>query len=295
MRLAYTLAAAAMISLTGCANNSDSIASGTFEADEILISSQATGQLLLFDLQEGSLLDAGQQIGLVDTTQLHLQIAQLKAQLGALESSKPDVDNQVAALNSQLANLKNEKVRLEKLVAKGAAPTKQLDDINAQIEIVNNQISAQISAMSKNTSALDYNAASIENQILILEDQLAKCRITSPSHGTIIAKYVHAGELVAFGTPLFKLADLNSIYLKAYFTSDQLADIKLGQEVEVVADYGADKQYNYKGQIIWIASESEFTPKAIQTRNTRANLVYAVKIAVKQDGNLKLGMHGEVK
>lgn len=286
---------ATLFMLAGCSKTSDADASGTFETDEILVSSQAAGQLLKFDVHQGDHLYLNQEIGLVDTLQIHLQKLQLNAQIKSMRSSKPDVESQIAALKSQLSNLQNEKARIENLIAKGAIPTKQLDDINAQIDIINSQISALVTTLSKNTSALDHNVDALEVQTLMLEDQLAKCRVKSPAAGTVIAKYVNAGELVNFGTPLLKIADLNSIYLKAYFTSDQLADVKLGQEVKVIADYGGDKQYTYTGRVIWISSESEFTPKSIQTRNTRSNLVYAVKIAVEQDGNLKLGMHGEVK
>lgn len=286
---------ATLFMLAGCSKTSDADASGTFETDEILVSSQAAGQLLKFDVHQGDHLYLNQEIGLVDTLQIHLQKLQLNAQIKSMRSSKPDVESQIAALKSQLSNLQNEKARIENLIAKGAIPTKQLDDINAQIDIINSQISALVTTLSKNTSALDHNVDALEVQTLMLEDQLAKCRVKSPASGTVIAKYVNAGELVNFGTPLLKIADLNSIYLKAYFTSDQLADVKLGQEVKVIADYGGDKQYTYTGRVIWISSESEFTPKSIQTRNTRSNLVYAVKIAVEQDGNLKLGMHGEVK
>ena len=285
---------AALFTLAGCSNTSDADAGGTFEADEILVSSQAAGQLLQFDVQQGDRLELYQEVGLVDTLQLHLQKLQLEAQIRSMRSSKPDVESQVAAMNSQLASLQNEKARIEKLISKGAAPAKQLDDVNTQIDIVNGQISALVTSLSKNTSALDHNTDALEVQKMMLEDQLAKCRVKSPAQGTVIAKYVHAGELVNFGTPLFKVADLGSIHLKAYFTSDQLADVKLGQEVKVIADYGGDKQFAYNGKVIWISSESEFTPKYIQTRNTRSNLVYAVKIAVEQDGNLKLGMYGEV-
>lgn len=286
---------ATLFMLAGCSKTSDADASGTFETDEILVSSQAAGQLLKFDVHQGDHLYLNQEIGLVDTLQIHLQKLQLNAQIKSMRSSKPDIESQIAALKSQLSNLQNEKARIENLIAKGAIPTKQLDDINAQIDIINSQISALVTTLSKNTSALDHNVDALEVQTLMLEDQLAKCRVKSPASGTVIAKYVNAGELVNFGTPLLKIADLNSIYLKAYFTSDQLADVKLGQEVKVIADYGGDKQYTYTGRVIWISSESEFTPKSIQTRNTRSNLVYAVKIAVEQDGNLKLGMHGEVK
>ena len=260
----------------------------------MLVAGQGTGQLLTFDLQEGMQVAKGVDLGLIDTLQLHLQKVQLEAQMNSLKSSRPDIEVQIAALHRQIENLNSEKSRVEKLIAKGAAPSKQLDDINAQIETVQAQLSAQTQSLSQNSKAIDFNASALATQIAMIEDRIAKCRISSPVDGTVIARYVNAGELVNIGTPLFKVADLGNMYLRAYFTSDQLGQVNLGDEVEVIADFGGDQQYSYLGKIIWISSESEFTPKAIQTRNTRANLVYAVKIAVRNDGRLKLGMYGEV-
>ena len=177
----------------------------------------------------------------------------------------------------------------------GAATTKQLDDITASIRVLNGQLEALLSSLKNNTSALDANASAIDLQIAQVEDRLAKCRIASPIDGSVLVKYGEAGELAAAGRPLMKVADMSRLYLRAYFTSDQLARLKVGQEVTVVADFGDDQQREYPGRITWIASESEFTPKTIQTRDTRANLVYAVKIAVENDGWLKIGLYGEVR
>lgn len=284
----------AAIACGACAEKADYDACGMFEADEILVSSQGTGQLMWFDVCEGARVEPGTVLGAVDTVQLHWQKVQLTAQAEAIRSARPDIKSQLSAIESQITTLRIEKARVEKLVAKNAVPTKQLDDINAQLEVLERQRTAQQMALTSNTSATDYNAEAIAAQIALVNDRIAKCLITSPAKGTVLAKYKSAGELVGAGTPLFKVANLDDMYLRAYFTSDQLAALNLGDEVEVTADFGGDQQYAYKGTVMWIASESEFTPKAIQTRNTRANLVYAVKIAVENDGRLKVGMYGEV-
>lgn len=294
MRYLQILLAVAAVLCSSCSGKTEFDACGNFEADEILVSSQGTGQLMWSDIQEGMTVTAGNTLGIIDTVQLYLQKAQLESQLKSVMSSRPDVESQVASLRSQIANLKSEKSRLERLVAKGAAPTKQVDDIKAQIVILERQLDAQLSALSKNTSAVEFNANAISAQIDMIEDKISKCHIVSPVNGTVIAKYIHAGELVGMGTPIMKVADLENMFLRAYFTSDQLGSIVLGDKVTVTADFGGEQQFQYEGKIVWISSESEFTPKSIQTRNTRANLVYAVKIAVRNDGRLKIGTYGEV-
>ena len=294
MRYLQILLAVAAVLCSSCSGKTEFDACGNFEADEILVSSQGTGQLMWSDIQEGMTVTAGNILGIIDTVQLYLQKAQLESQLKSVMSSRPDVESQVASLRCQIANLKSEKSRLERLVAKGAAPTKQVDDIKAQIVILESQLDAQLSALSKNTSAVEFNANAISAQIDMIEDKISKCHIVSPVNGTVIAKYIHAGELVGMGTPIMKVADLENMFLRAYFTSDQLGSIVLGDKVTVTADFGGEQQFQYEGKIVWISSESEFTPKSIQTRNTRANLVYAVKIAVRNDGRLKIGTYGEV-
>ncbi|MBQ6688905.1 MAG: HlyD family efflux transporter periplasmic adaptor subunit [Bacteroidales bacterium] len=294
MRYLQILLAVAAVLCSSCSGKTEFDACGNFEADEILVSSQGTGQLMWSDIQEGMTVTAGNTLGIIDTVQLYLQKTQLELQLKSVMSSRPDVESQVASLRSQIANLKSEKSRLERLVAKGAAPTKQVDDIKAQIVILESQLDAQLSALSKNTSAVEFNANAISAQIDMIEDKISKCHIVSPVNGTVIAKYIHAGELVGMGTPIMKVADLENMFLRAYFTSDQLGSIVLGDKVTVTADFGGEQQFQYEGKIVWISSESEFTPKSIQTRNTRANLVYAVKIAVRNDGRLKIGTYGEV-
>lgn len=278
-----------------CGRNGDFDATGTFEATEVVVSAEAAGRILRFDAEEGDRLEAGRQVGAIDTVQLYLQKLQLERQRASVVSNRPDIAKQVASLREQIAKQQIERRRVENLLRDGAATTKQLDDIDAQIKVLDGQLEAQLSTLRNNAASIDENSSSIELQIARIEDQLAKCRIASPVAGTVLAKYSEAGELASVGRPLMKVADLDRIYLRAYFTSDQLAALKLGQEVTVTADFGGDSRIDYPGRIVWIASESEFTPKTIQTRDSRANLVYAVKIAVENDGRLKIGLYGEVK
>lgn len=278
-----------------CGRNGDFDATGTFEATEVVVSAEAAGRILRFDAEEGDRLEAGRQVGAIDTVQLYLQKLQLERQRASVVSNRPDIAKQVASLREQIAKQQTERRRVENLLRDGAATTKQLDDIDAQIKVLDGQLEAQLSTLRNNAASIDENSSSIELQIARIEDQLAKCRIVSPVAGTVLAKYSEAGELASVGRPLMKVADLDRIYLRAYFTSDQLAALKLGQEVTVTADFGGDSRIDYPGRIVWIASESEFTPKTIQTRDSRANLVYAVKIAVENDGRLKIGLYGEVE
>ena len=270
--------------LAACGNGGDFDATGTFEATEVLVSAEAAGRILSFDVEEGDTLSAGKQVGAIDTVQLYLQKLQLERQRASVHSNRPDISKQAAALRGQIAQQETERRRVENLLKDGAATTKQLDDINASLRVLNGQLDALLSTLKNNTSSIDENASAIDLQIAQVEDRLSKCRIVSPIDGSVLVKYSEAGELAATGKPL-----------RAYFTSDQLSDLSVGQEVTVVADFGGDKQREYPGRITWIASESEFTPKSIQTRDTRANLVYAVKIAVENDGLLKIGLYGEVR
>ena len=177
----------------------------------------------------------------------------------------------------------------------GAATTKQLDDIESQIEILNNQLEAQKSSLTNSTLSLDAQSLSIATQIDAIEDKLEKSKIKSPISGTILSKYAQTGEFTTVGKPLFKVADMDNVYLRAYVTSAQLNKIKLGDNVTVFADYGGDNIREYQGTIEWIASKNEFTPKNIQTDDERENLVYAIKVAVKNDGYIKLGMYGGIR
>jgi HlyD family secretion protein len=270
-------------------------AQGTFEATEVVISAEATGRILNFDIREGEAIEANSVVGAIDSLQLHLQREQLKAQQSAILSSRPDKEKQVASLRSQIAKQRTELQRIENMLSDGAATTKQRDDIEAQIAILEGQLSAALSTIDNNTSTINENAAALEAQIVALDDRIAKCRISSAVGGTVLVKYAEEGELAAVGKPLMKVANLKNIYLRAYFTSDQLSNVNLGDEVIVTADFGGDERYDYKGRVAWISAESEFTPKSIQTKETRANLVYAVKIAVENDGRLKIGLAGEVR
>ena len=291
-RLFYVLPLLAIVS---CNNEPDYDAQGTFEATEVVISAEGTGRILNFDIVEGEAIESNSTVGAIDSLQLHLQREQLKAQQVALLSSRPDKEKQVASLRSQIAKQRAELQRVENMLRDGAATTKQRDDIEAQIDILEGQLSATLSTIDNNTSTINENAAALEAQIAALDDRIAKCRISSAVDGTVLVKYAEEGEFTTVGKPLMKVANLKDIYLRAYFTSDQLAKVNLGDEVTVTADFGGDERYDYKGRVAWISAESEFTPKSIQTKDSRANLVYAVKIAVKNDGRLKIGLAGEVK
>ena len=291
-RLFYVLPLLAIVS---CNNEPDYDAQGTFEATEIVLSSEGTGRILSFDVTEGEIINANSVVGVIDSLQLHLQREQLKAQQSALLSSLPDKEKQVASLRRQLAKQRAELQRVKNMLSDGAATTKQRDDIEAQITILEGQLSATLSTLDNNTSTINGNATALEAQIAALDDRIAKCNISSAVGGTVLIKYAEAGEYTTIGKPLMKVADLENIYLRAYLTSCQLANVNLGDEVSVIADFGGDERYDYKGRVAWISAESEFTPKSIQTKDSRANLVYAVKIAVKNDGRLKIGLAGEVK
>lgn len=291
-RIVYIVAAMLAVS---CGTEAEFDAQGTFEATEVIISSEAAGRILSFDIEEGMAINADEPLAVIDSVQLHLQRSQLEAQLSALLNSRPDVQTQVASLREQIATLKVEQRRIENMLRDGAATEKQKDDVDAQIRILESQLSATLSTLNTNTSTINSNAEAIRVQISALDDRIAKCRATSPISGTVLVKYAQEGELATVGKPLVKIADLGNIYLRAYFTSDQLASIKLGDEVTVTADFGGEERYDYVGRVAWISAESEFTPKTIQTKDSRANLVYAVKIAVENDGRLKIGLAGEVK
>ena len=284
-----------MLLAFACGRDEDFDAMGTFEATEVTVSAEAAGRILDFSIEEGDTLSTYAQVGVIDTVQLYLQKLQLERQRASLKANRPDIAKQVASLQEQIDKQRTERRRVENLLKDNAATTKQLDDIDAQLNLLNRQLEARLSTLWNDAASIDENVSSIDVQIAQVEDKLLKCRIVSPIGGTVLAKYAETGELASVGRPLFKIADMNRIYLRAYFTSDQLADLQIGRNMTITADFGGDKQYDYPGRIVWIASESEFTPKTVQTRDTRANLVYAVKIAVENDGRLKLGMYGEVR
>ncbi len=282
--------------LTSCAGDKIKYdASGTFEAVETIVSAEATGVIKLFTVEEGQELKAGQLVGYVDSVQLYLKKKQLEAQVGAVLSKKPDIAAQIASLQEQLKQAQREQQRVANLLKADAATQKQLDDANAQVEIIKKQIAGQESSLGITSRSLNEESAPLIIQIAQLNDQLAKCKIVNEVNGTVLTKYAEANEMTTSGKPLYKIADLSQLILRAYVTGNQLSSLKTGQNVTVLID-AADHSYKeYPGEVQWISSKAEFTPKTIQTKDERANLVYAIKIRVKNDGLIKIGMYGEVK
>ena len=259
------------------------------------MAAEQAGTLLTFSLEEGDNIKAGTEVGLIDTTQLWLKISQTEASKAVYQSQKPDQEKQIAATRQQLAKARTEQQRYKELVADGAAPSKMLDDASSQVLVLQRQLDAQVSALQTSTNALSRQMDAADVQVRQLRDQLLKCHIKSPVSGTVLEKYVERGEYVTPGKPLFKIGDVRHMYLRAYITSAQLKNVKTGQKVKVFADYGGGQKKEYVGTVTWISSRSEFTPKTILTDDERADLVYAVKIAVRNDGYVKIGMYGEVR
>ncbi len=287
-----------LLILTACNKNKNKNnydASGTFEATEIIISSETSGRIMEFNMQEGDLLHQGQELGYIDTIQLYLSKKQLQANISTLEGRKTNINLQLASLKEQLTNLRSEKQRYENLVQSNAGNQKQVDDLESQINILERQIAAQQNTMQINNQGLDNDSQALTIQIEQIEDQIARSKITSPIDGTVMLKYAEKGETVQPGKALFKIADMQNMYLRAYLTAAQLTQISIGQQISVYADFGETQTREYAGTINWISDKSEFTPKSIQTQDERANLVYAVKIAVPNDGYLKVGMYGQIK
>lgn len=270
-------------------------ASGTFEAEETIISAEVSGALVAFDIEEGQHLEKRQLIGYIDSTQLHLRKVQLQSTITSVLSQRPDVNTQLAALRVQLSAAQREEDRVANLVKGGAATAKQLDDVHAQVETLKQQIAAQKSSLSITRNSIEQQVAPLQAQVAQVEDQINRCRLTSPISGTVLTKYVSTHEVVSPGKALYKIADLSSVVLRAYITGAQLPDAKLNQKVNVIIDGGPDGRRELPGVITWISDKAEFTPKTIQTRDERANLVYAIKVKVENDGVIKIGMYGEVK
>ena len=282
--------------IAGCSSrNTDFDATGTFEATEVTVSAEQNGRLLSFALNEGEEVSAGAELGLIDTVALALQLEQARATRQVYASQRPDTEKQIAATRSQLAKARTEQRRCEELVKDGAVPTKMLDDATSQVELLESQLDAQLSSLSRSTNTLNNQMAATDVQVRLLQDQLNRCHIKAPITGTVLDKYAEEGEFVAVGKPLFKIADMSRMYLRAYITSQRLEQVKTGQTVTVFADYGDGLRKSYEGVVTWIASHSEFTPKTILTDDERADQVYAVKISVVNDGMIKIGMYGEVK
>jgi len=296
MKLKYLITTFAVVIFFSCKKTEKNYdASGSFEAEETIISAEATGTIKEFTISESQELKPGQVIGYIDSIQLYLKKKQLLAGINAVLSKRPDVALQLGALDEQLIASEKEKQRMTSLVASGAGTQKQLDDVNAQINVINKQKEALQSSLKITVNGITQETQPLYVQIEQLNDQLLKCRIVNPVSGTVLAKYVEQNEVAAPGKPLYKIADLSEIILRAYISGSQLSQIKLGQAVKVFVDDGAEKYKEYAGEITWISEKAEFTPKTIMTKDERSNLVYAIKIKVKNDGFLKLGMYGEVK
>ena len=294
MQKIYVLAGVALM-MVACGGNEKAYdATGTFEATETTVYAEQSGALLTFSVNEGDHIEAGKEVGLIDTTQTWLKIQQLDATKEVYQSQKPDMERQIAATRQQLSKAQQDEQRYRELVADGAAPSKMLDDASSQVKVLQKQLDAQISSLSTSTRSLDKQTVAANVQIEQLRDMLHKCHIVTPTKGTVLEKYVERGEFVAIGKPLFKIADTEQMFMRAYVTSAQLQNIRIGQHVKVFADYGDGQKKAYDGTVSWISSRSEFTPKTILTDDERADLVYAVKVAVKNDGYVKIGMYGEV-
>jgi len=279
-----------------CGNGNDEFdATGTFESEEIIISSEATGKLVKFDIEEGSKLQQNQLVGVVDTVQLYLKKKQLEASIQAVLSKQPDIATQLATIQEQIETAKTEKNRIENLLKSNAATTKQLDDVNAQLDFLNRQYTATKSSLTITKQGLRGETYPLLAQVEQIQDQINKSRIVNPVDGTVLTRYAKQNEITANGKALYKIADLSNMTLRAYVNGDQLGQIKLGQKVKVFVDKGNGDQKEMSGEIYWISAKAEFTPKTIQTKDERANLVYAVKVKVINDGYLKIGMYGEVK
>lgn len=282
--------------LASCSNSKNEWdASGVFETTEIVVSSEVNGKIETFDIIEGDPLKEGDILGYVDTTQLYLQKMQLIASNKATLSQRMSVPKQIAALKQEIATQQREKKRFEALVEANAANQKTVDDIDAAIKSLEKQLDAQVERLEQGNRGVSDQSLSIELQIAQLDDLIEKSIIKSPISGIVLTKYAEAGELTAQGRPLFKISNIEQMYLRAYITADQLTKCKIGDQVTVFSDLGEEDSRQYEGKITWIADQAEFTPKTIQTRDERANLVYAIKILVQNDGYIKRGMYGEVK
>lgn len=285
----------ALLLITACHKKDVFDASGAFEAEETVVSAEANGILLSFSIEEGQTLRKGQKIGYVDTLQLYLKKKQLESQIRSTLSQKPNIPVQIATLQSQVKTAEREKQRMENLVKADAATTKQLDDISAQVDLLKKQLQAQQSVLGNTSESITQQTLPLQVQIKQIEDQITRARIINPLNGTVLTKYARENELVNTGKPLYKIADLSTLILRAYVSGNQLSQIKINQKVKVLVDSGKDNYKTQEGTITWISDKAEFTPKTIQTKDERANLVYAVKIKVSNDGSLKIGMYGEVQ
>ncbi len=275
--------------LLSCSNGENANGYGNFEATEITVSSEANGKLEFLNLEEGLVLEKGAIVGLVDTVQPYLNKQQLLASKETVASKSGGVWSQVSVLNQQLQTAKTEQQRIQNMFTENAATQRQLDQANSQVNV----LKKQIENVETQNSPIVNEVKSIDAKVAQIEEQIAKSKITNPIKGTVLTKYAEPGEIVSFGKPLYKIADLEEMTLRVYVSETQLPNIKIGQKVTVKIDSGEEMK-DYNGTISWISSSAEFTPKIIQTKEERVNLVYAVKITVKNDGSLKIGMPAEM-
>lgn len=288
----YSLA----ILAAGCTDSEGTYdAVGNFEATEIIVSAEATGRILSFPAREGTEIKPGETVVSIDSTQLFLRKLALEKDVQSVVSTAPDIQKQIAATQEQLQKQEQERRRTESLMQDHAATQKQLDDILSAIAVLRKQLDAQKSTLSNSTTSIREKSSAMEIQVAQLSDQLSKCKVSAPAAGTILAKYAEAGELAVPGKPLFKMADLTNMYLRAYVTSSQLADLRIGQKVKVYADFGDGHTREYPGVVQWISDKSEFTPKSVTTSDERASTVYAVKVAFRNDGHAKIGLYGGIR
>lgn len=287
---------AAIAVLTACSSGEkDYDASGVFETTEVIVSAKATGEIISLNVEEGQDVKRNEMLGLIDTLQLSLHDQQLAANQSAADSKRLDANRQVASIRQQIINLQKEKKRFSDLLAANAATQKQVDDISYQVEVLQRQLAATQEQIGSNNQSAGNQSMGIKAQRAQTEDQIRKAHITSPITGTVLTKYAEQGEYATPGRALFKVGDISRMRLRAYITAPQLTTLKVGQKVKVFADMGETESKAYEGTVEWISDKAEFTPKTIQTRDERANLVYAIKVAVKNDGMIKRGMYGDVK
>ena len=284
-----------MVGLAACGKNSGQYdASGNFEAEERIISSEATGKILELNIDEGLTLKPGQAVGFIDTTQLYLRKKQLLYSAQALLAKLPDANSQLSTIQKQMETTTYEIKRVENLLKDDAATKKQLDDLNAQLDLLRKQYQSLQTSLAITSRSIHSETLPLKAQVEQLEDQIRKSIIRNPINGTVLTKYAEQDEVVTAGKAIYKIADLSSLLLRAYISGDQLTSVKLGQKVKITVDDVKGGSKNYEGVLEWVSDKAEFTPKTIQTKDERANLVYAIKIKVKNDGFLKIGMYGEV-
>jgi len=270
-------------------------ASGVFEATEVIVSAKAQGEILSLTADEGDMVHAGDLLGTIDSKKLSIQKEQLKQTQQSTSSRQVDVSAQIAALQQQVANLQREKARFESLLKANAASQKQVDDIGYQISVAQKQIAALNNQLTTSNQSLADQSQAVGEQINLVEQQIGDASVSAPLAGTVLQRYCEQGEYAVPGKPLYKIADLNVMTLRAYVTADQFNGLKMGQKVKVYIDGSENGTREYDGTVTWIASRAEFTPKTIQTKDERANLVYAIKVKVNNDGYIKIGMYGDVK